>query len=147
MSAWMFLFKGVRQFIPCLKCWWQEGSVEGSVLVWPTDLIVLGFPNHLFSSFWELQCYEPWFVGFEWSIHAGQFGFSRHMFKMHLDYQTSEGTCHRRSKLHWHRMHGKCIYWRTKYKYIPVPNCPMNSFPTLTGAPYHHDLYGHSLGL
>ena len=45
-----------------------------------------------------------------WSIHAGQFGFSRHMFKMHLDYQTSEGTCHRRSKLHWHRMHGKCIY-------------------------------------
>lgn len=23
----------------------------------------------------------------------------------------------------------------------------MNSFPTLTGAPYHHDLYGHSLDL
>ena len=32
--------QGGRKFIPCLMCWWQEGSVEGSVLVWPTDLIV-----------------------------------------------------------------------------------------------------------
>lgn len=64
-------------------CWWQEGSVEGSVLVWPTDLVVLlGFP--FLTAFESFNAMTHDLLVSNDLYMQGSLAFHDCIFKMHL---------------------------------------------------------------